>query len=1036
MSPSVPLSAELAAARSRLPGLYRRAEPELLAELLPAARLSAEAAARVRSEAGALLAALRDPRHGGWIDRLLQQYPLNTDEGVALLALAEAYLRVPDAATADALIRDKLAGGDWAAQRGASDSFLVNRATDALATARALLGDGPQAGALRRAVARLGEPAVRQGVAVAMKIMGEQFVLGRDIGEALRTARRKDHARFRYSFDMLGEAARTRDDAQRYFEAYRRAIDAVGAAAHADRAPTARDSVSVKLSALHCRYEVFHAAEAVPELTARVVELARAASAHGIGLTIDAEESERLEMSLDIVAGVAADAALAGWDGLGLAVQAYQRRASAVIAWADALGAATRRRLTVRLVKGAYWDSEIKRAQERGLVDYPLFTRKAATDVSYLACARAMLASPNLYPAFATHNALSVATILEWAGARRDFEFQRLHGMGVGLYEALIDARGYAARVYAPVGGHRELLAYLVRRLLENGANTSFVHQIADRRLDDDRLLADPVAAVEAAQLQSNPGIPMPLQIFGARRNSSGLDLSDAATLDALQAAMRAAWARPWRAAPWIGAALRNGAAQQLLDPADSARVVGEVVAATPADVADAVVLAARAQPAWDATPVETRAACLERLADLLEGERETLMALAVREAGKSVADALAEVREAVDFCRYYAQQARAQFAPQALPGPTGERNELRLAGRGVFACISPWNFPLAIFIGQVAAALVAGNTVVAKPAPQTPLIAAEAVRLLREAGVPADAIHLVPGGPEVGAALVAERRVAGVAFTGSTATARRIARTLLDDETRPLVPLIAETGGLNAMFVDSTALPEQVVADVLVSAFQSAGQRCSALRLLCLQDDIADTVLDMLRGAMAALAIGDPAQPATDVGPVIDAAAQARLLAHLDAQRERIVAQCALPAGCERGHFVPPTVIRLDAVEDLRDEVFGPVLHVVRWKAGELAQTVERVNASGYGLTMGLHSRRAGALDEVRARARVGNLYVNRTMIGAVVGSQPFGGEGLSGTGPKAGGPHYLLRFATERTLSVDTTSAGGNASLLSLDA
>ncbi|WP_028007781.1 bifunctional proline dehydrogenase/L-glutamate gamma-semialdehyde dehydrogenase PutA [Solimonas flava] len=1036
MSPSVPLSADLAAARSRLPGLYRRAEPELLAELLPAARLSAEAAARARAEAGALLARLRDPRHGGWIDRFLQQYPLNTAEGVALLALAEAYLRVPDAVTADALIRDKLAGGDWAAQRGASDSFLVNRATDALATARALLGDGPQAGALRRAVARLGEPAVRQGVAVAMKIMGEQFVLGRDIGEALRTARRKDNARFRYSFDMLGEAARTRDDAQRYFEAYRRAIDAVGAAAHADRELPARDSVSVKLSALHCRYEVFHAAEAVPELTARVVELARAASARGIGLTIDAEESERLEMSLDIVAAVAADPALAGWDGLGLAVQAYQRRARAVIDWADALGAATRRRLTVRLVKGAYWDSEIKRAQERGLPDYPLFTRKAATDVSYLACAKAMLASPHLYPAFATHNALSVATILEWAGARRDFEFQRLHGMGVGLYEALIDERGYAARVYAPVGGHRELLAYLVRRLLENGANSSFVHQLADRALDDDQLLADPVAAVEAAQLQPNPGIPMPLQIFGTRRNSSGLDLSDAATLDALQAAMRTAWARPWRAAPWIGAARRDGAAQALRDPADSGRVVGEVVAATPADVADAVALAARAQPAWDATPVEARAACLERAADLLEHERETLMALAVREAGKSVPDALAEVREAVDFCRYYAQQARAQFAQQALPGPTGERNELRLAGRGVFACISPWNFPLAIFIGQVAAALVAGNTVVAKPAPQTPLIAAEAVRLLREAGVPADAIHLVPGGPEVGAALVAERRVAGVAFTGSTATARRIARTLLDDETRPLVPLIAETGGLNAMFVDSTALPEQVVADVLVSAFQSAGQRCSALRLLCLQDDIADTVLDMLRGAMAALAIGDPAQPATDVGPVIDAAAQARLLAHLDAQRERIVAQCALPAGCERGHFVPPTVILLDAVEDLRDEVFGPVLHVVRWQAGELAQMVERVNASGYGLTMGLHSRRSGALDEVRAHARVGNLYVNRTMIGAVVGSQPFGGEGLSGTGPKAGGPHYLLRFATERTLSVDTTSAGGNAALLSLDA
>ncbi|WP_051361832.1 bifunctional proline dehydrogenase/L-glutamate gamma-semialdehyde dehydrogenase PutA [Solimonas soli] len=1036
-SPSFVVSSPaLQAARARLPALYRRPEPEVLAELLPAARLAADERTRVRAEAGRLLDTLRDPRNGGWIDRFLQQYPLDTDEGIALLALAEAYLRVPDALTADALIRDKLGDGDWAAHRGASESFLVNRATFALAMTKALIEDGPDAGPVRRAVARLGEPAIRQGVAVAMKIMGEQFVLGRDIGEALHAARRNGNARFRYSFDMLGEAARTREDAQRYFASYRAAIDAVGAAAQADRGLLARDSVSVKLSALHCRYEVLQARDAVPELTAMVVELARAAAARGIGLTIDAEESERLEMSLDIIAAVAADPALAGWDGLGMAVQAYQRRARAVIDWADALGAATRRKLTVRLVKGAYWDSEIKRAQERGLTDYPLFTRKAATDLSYLACARAMLAAPNLYPAFATHNALSVATILEWAGARRDFEFQRLHGMGVGLYEKLIDERGYAARVYAPVGGHRDLLAYLVRRLLENGANSSFVHQLADRAVGDDLLLADPVAAVEAAGLSHHNAIAMPSDIFGARRNSSGLDLSDAATLERLARSLQEAWATPRRAAPMIGGETRGGVAQPVRDPADTSRIVGEVVAATTADVADALALAAAAQPRWNAVPVETRAACLERAADLLERDRDALMALAMREAGKSVGDALAEVREAVDFCRYYAQQARAQFAPLPLPGPTGERNELVLTGRGVFACISPWNFPLAIFIGQVAAALVAGNTVVAKPAPQTPLIAAHAVRLLREAGVPADALHLVPGGPPVGAALVADARVAGVAFTGSTATAKRIARALLDDESRPIVPLIAETGGLNAMFVDSTALPEQVVADVLVSAFQSAGQRCSALRLLCVQEDVAPRVLEMLKGAMAELNIGDPADLATDVGPVIDAEARARLLAHLDAHRERIVAQCVLPPACQRGHFVPPTVIRLDAVEALRSEVFGPVLHLATWKAGTLASMVERVNAGGYGLTMGLHSRRSEALDELRARARVGNLYVNRTMIGAVVGSQPFGGEGLSGTGPKAGGPHYLLRFATERTLSVDTTSAGGNASLLSLDA
>jgi len=1017
-----------------LPALCRRAEPEVLAELLPAARLDAAERGRVRTEAGRLLDALRDPRHGGCIDRFLQQYPLNTDEGIALLALAEAYLRVPDTHTADALIRDKLTDGDWAAHRGASESFLVNRATFALATTKALLTD--EAGVVKRTLARLGEPAIRQGVAVAMKIMGEQFVLGRDISEALHAARGKDNARFRHSFDMLGEAARTRADAQRYFEAYRAAIDAVGAAAQADRELLARDSVSVKLSALHCRYEVLRAREAVPELTAMLVELARAAKARGIGLTIDAEESERLEMSLDVIAAVAADPALADWDGLGMAVQAYQRRARAVIDWADALGAATGRRLTVRLVKGAYWDTEIKRAQERGLADYPVFTRKAATDVSYLACARALLEARHLYPAFATHNALSVATILEWAGPRRDFEFQRLHGMGVGLYERLIDERGYAARIYAPVGGHRDLLAYLVRRLLENGANSSFVHQLADRSVDDEQLLADPVAAVEAVHLSSNPSIAMPSDIFGERRNSTGLDLADAETLQRLQRSLQQAWASPYHAAPIIGGAWRKGAAQPVRDPADARRVVGEVVAATPADVADALKLAAAAQPAWNASPVDERAACLERAADLLESDRELLMALAMREAGKSVADALAEVREAVDFCRYYAQQARWQFVPQALPGPTGERNELRLVGRGVFACISPWNFPLAIFMGQVTAALVAGNAVVAKPAPQTPLIAAHAVRLLHEAGVPVDVLHLVPGGPEIGAVLVADRHVAGVAFTGSTATAKKIARTLLDDDARPIVPLIAETGGLNAMFVDSTALPEQVVADVIVSAFQSAGQRCSALRLLCLQEDIAERVLDMLKGAMAELRLGDPADFATDVGPVIDAEARARLLAHLTAHRENIIAQCERASTEALGYFVPPTVIRLKAVEDLQREVFGPILHVVTWKAGELAAMVERVNASGYGLTMGLHSRRASALDEVRGHARVGNLYVNRSMIGAVVGSQPFGGEGLSGTGPKAGGPHYLLRFASERTLSVDTTSAGGNASLLSLDA
>ncbi len=744
-------------------------------------------------------------------------------------------------------------------------------------------------------------------------------------------------------------------------------------------------------------------------------------------------------MSLDIIEAVARAPSLVGWDGLGMAVQAYQRRAPAVIAWADALGRETGRRLTVRLVKGAYWDSEIKRGQERGLPDYPVFTRKAATDVSYLACARAMLDAPGIYPAFATHNALTVATILNWAGPRKDFEFQRLHGMGGGLYERLMRDEGVAARVYAPVGGYRDLLAYLVRRLLENGANTSFVHQIADESISDEELLADPVSIVEAAGLQPHSRIANPMDLYAPeRRNSAGLDLTDRAVLDGLVAEMGITWAEQHFAPPFVGGcALAPAPAdwQDVTDPADHSRVVGRTAAADPEDIDRAISLAVAAQPAWAATPVAERAACLDRMADLMERDHVRLMALCVREAGKTIPDALGEVREAVDFCRYYAARARETFLPITLPGPTGEKNELTLTGRGVFACVSPWNFPLAIFLGQVTAALVAGNAVVAKPAPQTPLIAHVAVDLLDRAGIPSGVIALVPGGPDVGQALTADPRVMGVCFTGSTATARRIARTLLEDERRPLVPLIAETGGLNAMIVDSTALPEQVVADVIVSAFQSAGQRCSALRLLCVQEDVADKVLEMLKGAMDLLTLGDPARPDTDIGPVIDAPARDGLLAWIAANRAKVIHQLSLPAGLEAGTFVPPTVIRLDRVEDLTREVFGPVLHVVTWKAGGLDDLLARINASGYGLTMGLHSRIGETADRVRAGAKVGNLYVNRSMIGAVVGVQPFGGEGLSGTGPKAGGPHYLARFAVERTVSTDTTSAGGNATLLSLE-
>jgi RHH-type proline utilization regulon transcriptional repressor/proline dehydrogenase/delta 1-pyrroline-5-carboxylate dehydrogenase len=987
-------------ARRALPPLHHAPEPDVLAGLLPAATLDSATRSAVEHRALALLADLRAAQGSGWVNRFLHQYRLNTAEGVALLSLAEAFLRVPDPATADLLIRDKLGAPDWSGHLGESDSALVNSATWGLVITRALVGEEGRASVLKRLIARAGEPFVRQAVGAAMRLMGQVFVMGRTIEEALDRAADKDNRGFSASFDMLGEAARTAEDGERYFTSYRDAIRAVGRDAHGDDI-TARHSISVKLSALHPRYETAHAAMCVPALIDMLHSLADEAAAAGIGLTVDAEEQDRLEMSLDII-GAVARRPRPGWGGFGMAVQAYGKRARAVIAWAGALSGEVGEKLTVRLVKGAYWDSEIKRAQEQGLGGYPLFTRKAATDVSYLACAADMLADPRLYPAFASHNALTVATILEWASqsGRRDFEFQRLHGMGEGLFERLVREDGLRCRTYAPVGGHRDLLAYLVRRLLENGANSSFVHQLADTNVSDADLLADPAVKIAAVKGTPHPSIPLPAALYGtSRANSAGIDLADARVLRETTAHVA-------------------GFALPALPPAG--------------DVGDAVTAAHAAFPAWSRRPAHQRAAALERLADLLERDRLDLIACLVQEARKTLPDALAEVREAVDFCRYYAAEARRILVTTVLPGPTGERNELRLEGRGVFAAIAPWNFPLAIFLGQVTAALVAGNSVVAKPAPQTPRIAEMARALALEAGIPADVFGLVTGGSEVGAALVGDARVMGVAFTGSTATARRIARTLLEDDGRPLVPLIAETGGINAMIVDSTALTEQVVADVITSAFRSAGQRCSALRLLLLQEDVAERTLAMLKGAMDCLVVGDPADPATDVGPVIDRAAQAKLEDYRQSQRSRWLH--SLPAPAE-GDFIAPTIIRLDAPTDLKAEWFGPILHVATWPAGKLAETVAAVNASGYGLTMGLHSRIASVAAEVEQLAKVGNLYINRSMIGAVVGSQPFGGEGLSGTGFKAGGPHYLYRFLTERTVSTDTTSAGGNATLLSIE-
>ncbi len=981
-------------ARSAIRARHRISEPDALIPLAAIAGIDTAQRELIVEHAKTLIAALRVAQGGGWVNKFLQEYQLGTEEGTALLSLAEAFLRVPDPHTADLLIADKLGDANWQRHQGHSASMLVNSATWGLVLGKALLGH-ERGGSIKRLIARAGEPFVRQAVGAAMRLMGQVFVMGRAMPEALTRMESRDNRGFTASFDMLGEAARTREDAARYFAAYQNAVAHV--ASHGARG----HSVSVKLSALHPRYETAKAEKCVPELIDMLLQLAGQSAAANVQLTVDAEEAARLEMSLDIIGAVAAHPSIKGWDGLGMAVQAYSKRALPLVEWVDTLGKSQGRIMQVRLVKGAYWDSEIKWAQERGLSDYPLFTRKAATDVSYLACAREMLTAKYIRPAFATHNALTVATLLEWAGARRDFEFQRLHGMGEGLFESLVQEQGYHCRTYAPVGGHKDLLAYLVRRLLENGANSSFVHQLSDHDVGEEELLADPVEKIMAVGGSRHPSIPLPVDLFmPERKNSNGLDLDDAGVLAELSHTI-------------VHSDRHHGLPEN-------------------DEVSLAISRAKKEFPAWTSRPVKHRSACLEKLADLLEGNRDALMALAVQEAGKTIPDALSEVREAVDFCRYYSARAIADLAPVLLPGPTGERNILRHEGRGVWVAIAPWNFPLAIFLGQVVAAIVAGNTVVAKPAPQTPRIATMAVALAHKAGIPKDVLVLVTGGGDVGAALTADPRISGVVFTGSAPTAKMIARSLLADDARPLVPLIAETGGLNAMIVDSTALPEQVVRDSIISGFHSAGQRCSALRLLLLQEEVAPHITEMLKGAMDCLKVGDPANPATDVGPVIDRAAYDRLMLWREEHHQKIIHDIAVP---ETGLFVPPTLIRLDDVADLNQEVFGPIIHVATWKAGELAEILGKINAKGFGLTMGLHSRIAGTADIVEAAARVGNLYINRSMTGAVVGSQPFGGEGLSGTGPKAGGPHYLLRFCAERVTSTDTTSAGGNASLLALD-
>lgn len=987
-------------------------------------------------------------RRFGGLDDFLQEYELTTPEGVALMCLAEALLRVPDAETADRLIADKLGGAEWEAHLGNSESWFVNASTWALMLSGRVVqenyaAEGGGLPGVGQLVARIGEPVIRQAVRRSMRMMGGQFVIGRTIDEALKRAADDEAEGYRHSFDMLGEAARTAADAEHYFQSYMSAIEAIGAAAEG-RGVYAAPGISVKLSALFPRYEFAQAAAAVPALTKRLLSLSQACRHHDIGLTVDAEEADRLDISLDIIAAVFADPSLDGWSGFGLAVQAYQKRALSVLEWLIALAERVDRPLNIRLVKGAYWDSEVKWAQVDGLDGYPVFTRKSSTDVSYLACAARLVARRDvIYPMFATHNAHTVAAVLHLAGDdTQGFEFQRLHGMGEPLYHQLVGEAAspqVACRIYAPVGSHEDLLPYLVRRLLENGANTSFVNRLGDDDAPLDDIIADPVVTTKNLDAIPHKRIPLSADMFAPdRKNSTGIDLTDPLSVEPLLAEMITAAETDWRAAPLIDGKAGQGDSRPVADPADNRRMVGHVSEASEADVGKAFSAATDGFSDWSRWPAEQRATCLDRAADLMEANRPELMALAVREAGKTIDDALNEVREAVDFCRYYASRARAEFAqPNHLGGPTGEANNVTLHGRGVFVCISPWNFPLAIFTGQVTAALAAGNAVIAKPAEQTPLIAYRAVSLLHEAGVPPSVLNLLPGrGSVVGQALVDDPRTAGVAFTGSTETARAINRSLAARD-GPIVPFIAETGGQNAMIVDATALPEQVIDDAITSGFRSAGQRCSALRVMFVQDDVADRTLDMLRGASDELILGDPMKLSTDVGPIIDHDARGTLIAHAEnmAGIGKTLVDLPVPSACEHGSFFGPKAYEIDSLDLLEREVFGPIIHVIRYQAGHLDAVIDAVNRTGYGLTLGIHSRIEAIQRHIVERVRAGNAYVNRSMIGAVVGVQPFGGEGLSGTGPKAGGPHYLHRFAVERTLSVNTTAAGGNTTLVTLE-
>lgn len=1018
--------------RSLSPFIYAD-EAECVDRLLNTLSWDVSRAKSVETKAADLVTRMRgEKRAMGQLETFLKQYSLSTEEGLALMCLAEALLRIPDKATANDLIKDKIAAANWLAGMGDTKDWLVKAAGVGLMMTRKTLDS---------VLGSISQPVIREAILQAMRMMGKQFVLGQDIDEAIKNAREQEKKGYRFSYDILGEGARTSADAERYFNAYLAAIGAIGkaAASMVDKRP----GLSVKLSALHPRYSFAQRERCVPEMTARLTELCKVSAQQNITLTVDAEEVDRLELSLDIIEGAMKNAGTQGWEGFGLAVQAYQKRATALIDHVHQVARAQGQKLQVRVVKGAYWDTEIKRAQVQGLADYPVYTRKVNTDLSFLTCAQKLFAANDyLYPMLATHNAHTVAGILELSQGKK-FEFQRLHGMGSSLHDLVLKDGLANVSVYAPVGPHEDLLAYLVRRLLENGANTSFVNQVLDDKIPVAQIVKDPIEAARSSNTKRHPGIAMPLDLYRkegthGRSNSGGFDLTDGAVILPFIAQQKR-FDKPYEAFPLIdGRAHKNGVSAKVSNPNHNSKNAGQAYSADNALIEMAMRAATAGFKTWSKTPADTRAAALEKAADLMEANRDELMALLTNEAGKTYADGLAEVREAVDFLRYYANLGRHDFAEngQALPGPTGESNRIRLVGRGVFVCISPWNFPLAIFTGQIAAALMAGNAVVAKPASLTPLIAQRAVELMHQAGVPAAALNLLPGSGRMGAALVAHNDVAGVTFTGSTAVAQEINRTLAA-KNGPIVPLIAETGGMNAMIVDSSALPEQVIDDVITSAFTSAGQRCSALRILCLQDDIADKMLHMLKGAMAELKIGPAENLASDIGPVIDENARKGLVEHQNMLQKTAqhIGTVPMATGLEtEGCFFAPCAYELKDLSTLDKEVFGPILHVVRWKKDDLGKLVETLNGKGYGLTFGLHTRIDSTQKELLEAINAGNLYVNRSMIGAVVGTQPFGGMGLSGTGPKAGGPHYMHRFASEKTITINTTAAGGNASLVSL--